>query len=91
MKTFDLIRSAISHNLKDPYSKALEPDCLSPPLPIMTQSPTGEELIFWLNCVNIIVPVTPRVRLFARRACSGQVPGEVQPENGELSNGQGLS
>ncbi len=55
MKTFDLIRSAISQNLKDPHSKALEPDCLFPPLAIMTQSPTGEELIFWLNCVNIMM------------------------------------
>jgi hypothetical protein len=42
MKTFDSIQSMISHNLKDPHSKALEPDCLSPPLAIMTQSLRGE-------------------------------------------------
>jgi len=36
------MQSAISHNLKDPHSKALEPDCLSPPLAIMTQSLEGE-------------------------------------------------
>jgi hypothetical protein len=30
MKTFDFIQATISHNLKDPHSKALEPDCLSP-------------------------------------------------------------
>jgi len=29
----------ISHNLKDPHPKALEPDCLSPFLAIATQSP----------------------------------------------------
>jgi len=41
MKTLDFIQSAISHNLKDPHSKALEPDCLSLPLAIMTQSLEG--------------------------------------------------
>jgi hypothetical protein len=30
MKRFDFIQATISHNLKDPHSKALEPDCLSP-------------------------------------------------------------
>ena len=30
MKTFDFIQATISHNLKDPHSKALEPDYLSP-------------------------------------------------------------
>jgi hypothetical protein len=30
MKTFDFIQATISHNLKDPHSKALKPDCLSP-------------------------------------------------------------
>jgi len=30
MKTFDFIQPTISHNLEDPHSKALEPDCLSP-------------------------------------------------------------
>ena len=55
MKTFDFIQSAISHHLKDPHSKALEPDCLFPLLAIMTQSPAGEELIFSLNCVNIMM------------------------------------
>ena len=41
MRTFDFIQSVISHNLKDPHSKTLEPDCLSPPLAIMTQSLVG--------------------------------------------------
>ena len=43
MKTFDFIQSAISHNLEDPHSKALGPDCLSPPLAIMTQFQGREE------------------------------------------------
>jgi len=30
MNTFDFIQAAISHTLKDPHPKALEPDCLSP-------------------------------------------------------------
>ena len=37
MKTFDFIQMTISHNLKDPHPKALEPDCLSPFLAISTQ------------------------------------------------------
>jgi len=42
MKTSEFIQSAISHNLKDPHSEALESDCLSPPLAIITQSPVRE-------------------------------------------------
>ncbi len=42
MKTFIFIQAAISHNLKDPHSKALEPDGLSPLLPLATQSLDGE-------------------------------------------------
>jgi len=30
MNTFDFMQETISHNLKDPHSKALEADCLSP-------------------------------------------------------------
>jgi hypothetical protein len=30
MKTLDFIQVTISHHLKDPHSKALEPDCVSP-------------------------------------------------------------
>ncbi len=30
MKTFDFIQAMIPHTLKDPHSKALEPDRLSP-------------------------------------------------------------
>jgi len=41
MKTFDFIQMTISHNLKDPHPKALEPDCLSPFLAIATQSQQG--------------------------------------------------
>jgi hypothetical protein len=29
MNTFGFIQATISHTLKDPHSKALEPDCLS--------------------------------------------------------------
>ena len=43
MKTFDFIQAVISHNLKDPHSKALEPDCLSPLHSITTQSLEGEK------------------------------------------------
>ena len=42
MKAFNLIQAATLHNLQDPHSKALEPDCLSPILAITTQSPRGE-------------------------------------------------
>jgi hypothetical protein len=54
MKTFDFIKSPISHNLKDPHSKALEPDCLCPPLAIMTQSLEGVRgmLIFWVRNIE---------------------------------------
>jgi hypothetical protein len=45
MKTFDFMQGTISHNVKDPYSKALEPDCLSPLLAITTQSHQGEEIV----------------------------------------------
>jgi len=41
MKTFDFIQMTISHNLKNPHPKALEPDCLSPFLAIATQSLKG--------------------------------------------------
>ena len=34
---FNFMQSPISHNLRDPHSKALEPDRLSPPLAITTQ------------------------------------------------------
>jgi hypothetical protein len=42
MMTFDFMQATISHHLKDPHSKALEPDCLSPRLAIVTQSLEGE-------------------------------------------------
>ncbi len=42
MKTFDFAQETISHTLKDPHSKALEPDCLSPGPAITTQSLGGE-------------------------------------------------
>ena len=58
MKTFDFIQSAISHNLKDPHSKALEPDCLSPPLAIMTQSLEGggDGSCLFLNALFLFYP-----------------------------------
>jgi hypothetical protein len=43
MKTFDFIQATISHLLKDPHSKPLEPDCLSPRFAITTQPHKGEE------------------------------------------------
>ena len=57
----------------------------SPPLAIMTQSPTGEELIFSLNCVNIMTlyfagAPAPAGRQASRQrdsARSGHVPYEV--------------
>jgi hypothetical protein len=42
MKTFDFIQATIFHHLKDPHSKALEPDCLPPWFAITIQSPMGE-------------------------------------------------
>jgi hypothetical protein len=42
MKTLNFIHAMISHHLKNPHSKALEPDCLSPWLAIVTQSPVRE-------------------------------------------------
>jgi len=30
MNTFDLMQATVSPHLRDPHSKALEPDCLSP-------------------------------------------------------------
>ena len=42
MKTFHFIQATVSDNVKDPHSKALEPDCLSPRLAITTQSLKGE-------------------------------------------------
>ena len=41
MNTFDLIQAPNSHNVKDPHSKALEPDCLSPG--ITTRPPKGKD------------------------------------------------
>jgi len=41
MNTFGIMQATISHNLKDPHSKALEPDCLSPRIAITTQSLKG--------------------------------------------------
>jgi len=38
MNLFGFILATISHSLKDPHSKSLEPDCLSPSLAITTQS-----------------------------------------------------
>jgi hypothetical protein len=60
MKTFDFIQSLISHHLKDPHPKALEPDCLSPPFAITMQSLDGEgevevELLF---CANLILRIS---------------------------------
>jgi len=45
MKTFDFMQVMISHNLKDPHSKALKPDCLFPLLTVTTQSLGREEKV----------------------------------------------
>jgi hypothetical protein len=42
MNTFGIIQTMIPHNVKDPHSKALEPDCLSPRIAITTQPLMGE-------------------------------------------------
>jgi hypothetical protein len=42
MITFDFAHETNSHTLRDPHSKALEPDCLSPGLVITTQPPEGD-------------------------------------------------
>jgi hypothetical protein len=42
MKAFNFIQATISHNLKEPHSKALESDCLFPLLAAATQSRWGE-------------------------------------------------
>ncbi len=42
MKAFDFPQGTISHTLRHPHSKALEPDCLCPGLAITTQPPRGE-------------------------------------------------
>jgi hypothetical protein len=41
MNTYDFTQGTISQNLKDPHSKSLEPDYLSPHLAITTQSLDG--------------------------------------------------
>ena len=38
MKTFNFIQATILHSVKDPHSKALELDYLSPRISITTQS-----------------------------------------------------
>jgi hypothetical protein len=42
MNTFGITQTTISHTIKNPHSKALEPDCLCPRIAMMTQSPRGE-------------------------------------------------
>jgi hypothetical protein len=69
---FDFIQSTTSHNLKDPHSKALEPDCLSSPPPvIMTQSHRpglpGNVIITY------IVPLDSTCKMGFVRALSGQI------------------
>ena len=43
MNAFDFIQATICHDLKDPLSESLEPDCLSPRIAITTQSLKGKE------------------------------------------------
>jgi len=57
MKTFDFIEVTISHNLKDPHSKALEPDCLSPLVTVTTQSLVGEGKG---GVKNVVIPLPSR-------------------------------
>ena len=46
MNTFNFIQATIPHNVKDPHSKALEPDCLSPRIAITTQPLTKGGKLF---------------------------------------------
>jgi len=55
MKTLDFVQMTISHNLKDPHPKALEPDCLSPFLAIATQSLQGGELHIRTEIVDEVI------------------------------------
>jgi len=58
MKTFDSIEATISHNLKDPLSKSLEPDCLSPFVWHYDTVSYGEEEVmglFFLPCPFVLV------------------------------------
>ncbi len=55
MNTFNFIQAAISHNLKDPHSKALEPDGLSPLLAIATQSSGARGLIFLFVLLMLVL------------------------------------
>ena len=41
MNAFDFIQATICHDLKDPLSKSLEPDCLSPRIAIRHSLLTG--------------------------------------------------
>ncbi len=47
MNPFGFMQATIAHNVKDPHSKALEPDCLFPPIVITTQSPRGKGIFFF--------------------------------------------
>jgi len=64
MKTFDFIQMTISHNLKAPHPKALEPDCLSPFPAIATQS-------LWAGSFT---PIYPFVFLIASLCFSFSIP-----------------
>ena len=57
MKMVNFIQSPISHNLRDPHSKALEPDRLSPPLAITTQSLWARSFTVSLTCSTVRSPV----------------------------------
>jgi hypothetical protein len=48
MKTLDFIQTTFSHNLKDPYSKALEPDCLSPLCFDYDTASRGRRILFFM-------------------------------------------
>jgi len=55
MKTFDLIQATMSHNLKEPHSKALEPDRLSPRLAIAAQPLKGLGGLDYLESNSVLL------------------------------------
>jgi len=63
MKTFDFIPATIFHYLKDPHSKSLEPDCLSPFVVIMTQALVGgDEGEEEISIFTLTLSLSPRGR-----------------------------
>jgi len=54
MKTFDFIQTTVSHNIKDPHSKALEPDCLFPLARHCDTVSQGKGSCLWADFLQVI-------------------------------------